>query len=144
MTVREDILAELTTDPITKIIGELGHGNRIILKAEPTEWVAKIKTTEDMNEKGCEYRFLILILGKRQYGPVIGNNRLEWETPEDMWGYMTTSKPKTQLLTKAKVRKINARKIIEYEKILGWKKACKLYHSKQWMSHLWRPSRRNI
>ena len=64
MTIREDILAELTVDPITKIIGEAGQGDLNILEAELTEQAAKIKTTEDMTEQGCKYGFLISILGK--------------------------------------------------------------------------------
>ena len=77
MTVREDILVELTMDPITKIIEEHGQGGPNILEAELREQVAKIKTTEDMIEQGCKYGFLILILGKTQFSQVIGNERLE-------------------------------------------------------------------
>ena len=64
MTVREDTLAELTTDPFTKIIGEPGQGDLNVLKAELSEWVAKIKTTEGMIEQGHKYEFFLLILGK--------------------------------------------------------------------------------
>ena len=42
MTIRQDILAELTMKPITKIIGEPGQEDQNILEAELTEWVAKI------------------------------------------------------------------------------------------------------
>ena len=47
MTIQEDILAELTVEPITKIIGELGQGHTKILEAELTEQVANFTTTED-------------------------------------------------------------------------------------------------
>ena len=46
MTVHEDILAELTIEPITEIIGEPGQGDLNIVEAELMECVAKIKTTE--------------------------------------------------------------------------------------------------
>ena len=52
MTVQEDILAELTVEPITKIIGVPGQGNINILEAELAEWVAKIKTIEDLIKNG--------------------------------------------------------------------------------------------
>ena len=84
MMVRKDILAELTAESSTKIIGETGQGDLNILEAEITEWAAKIKTTEDMVEQGCKYSFLTLILGKTQYGWVIGNEWLQWDTPEDL------------------------------------------------------------
>ena len=78
MTVREHILAELTTKPITKIVRELGQGVINILEAEVTKQVAKIKATEHMVEQGCKYSFLILFLGKAQYGIVIGNKKIQW------------------------------------------------------------------
>ena len=87
MTVREDILVELTMDPITKIIGEAGQGGLNVLDAELKEWAAKIKTTQDMIEQGQKYGFLILILGKEQYRRVIGNERLQWKNPEDPGRY---------------------------------------------------------
>ena len=57
MTVQEDILAELTAEPITKYIGEPGQGDINIIEAELTQRVAKIKTTEDLVEKGRKYGF---------------------------------------------------------------------------------------
>ena len=51
MLVREDILAKLTADPVTKIIGESGQGGTNTLEQELAEKVAKIKTTEDVVEK---------------------------------------------------------------------------------------------
>ena len=54
MTIREDILAELTADPITKIIGKPGQGGLNLLDAVLTEQAAKIKTTEDVIEQGCK------------------------------------------------------------------------------------------
>ena len=44
---KEDILAELTTEQITTIIGELGQGNINIIEAELAEQAAKIKTRKD-------------------------------------------------------------------------------------------------
>ena len=55
MTIQEDILAELTAEPITKIIGEPGQGDINILEAKLTEQVAKIKTMEDLVKKGRKY-----------------------------------------------------------------------------------------
>ena len=51
MTVWEDILEELTAEPITKIIGEPGKGDINILEAELAERAAKMKTIEDLIEK---------------------------------------------------------------------------------------------
>ena len=51
MTVQEDILAELTADPIKKITVEPGKGDINILEAELAEQVAKLKTTEDIVKK---------------------------------------------------------------------------------------------
>ena len=73
MIIQEDILAELTSEPIAKIIGEVEHRDINILEAELTEWAAKIKTTEDMVNEGCKYEFLVLVLGQKQYWMVIGN-----------------------------------------------------------------------
>ena len=87
MTIREDVLVELTIEPMTKIIGEPGQGDLNILEEEITEWVTTIKTKEDMVEQGLKYGFLILILGKTQYGLVIENERLQWDTPENLDGY---------------------------------------------------------
>ena len=57
MTIGEDILAELTAEPIIKIIGESGQGDTN---------VAKIKTTEDLIDKGRNCGFLVLVLGQQQ------------------------------------------------------------------------------
>ena len=76
MTVREDILVELTMDPITKIIGELGQGDLNILEVELSEQATKIKTTEDVVEQGHLYGLHILIVGKAQHDWLIGNDRM--------------------------------------------------------------------
>ena len=55
MTVKEDILAELTVKQITEIIGERGQGDMNILKTELAEWVVVIKTTEDLIDKERKY-----------------------------------------------------------------------------------------
>ena len=61
MAIREDTLVELTTELIITIIGELGQGDIDILKAELTEWVAKIKTIKDLVEKEHRYELRILV-----------------------------------------------------------------------------------
>ena len=43
MMVREDILAKLTADPITKIIGEPGHGDVNTLEQELAKKSQKLK-----------------------------------------------------------------------------------------------------
>ena len=63
MTVREDILAKLTANLVTKIIGEPGQCNINTLEQEPAEKMAKIKTTEDVVEKGKKCHFLVVVLG---------------------------------------------------------------------------------
>ena len=85
------------------------QGDLNILEAELTEQAAKIKTTEDMIKQGCVYGFLILILGKDQCRRVIGNDCLQWETPEDLGRYSD--------LIQAKDMAFN--QLIEYEKFLG-------------------------
>ena len=45
MTVQEDIVAELTSEPITKIIVEPGWGNINNLELELAKRAAKIKNT---------------------------------------------------------------------------------------------------
>ena len=51
MMVREDILAKLTTGPLTKIIEEPRQGDINLLEQELAEKAPKIKTTEDMVEE---------------------------------------------------------------------------------------------
>ena len=63
MTIQEDILAELTTELITKIIGEPRQGDINMLEAELTEQAANFKTTEDLIDKEGTYEFLVLVLG---------------------------------------------------------------------------------
>ena len=86
MIVQENILAKLTAETITKIIGELGQGAISNLESELAKRVAAIKTTEDMVEKGYKYRFLVIVLGRRKYGTVVGSQTIEWMTPKDPWG----------------------------------------------------------
>ena len=82
MTIQEDILVELTAEPITKIIGEPEQRDISVLEGELAEQVAKIKTTED-SVKGRKYGFLVLVLGQMWYGKVIGNDEVQWTTPKD-------------------------------------------------------------
>ena len=72
MMMREDILAELMADPMTKVIEETGQGDIITLKQELAEKVAKIKTT-DVAEKRRKFVFLVVVLGYQKYDMVIGN-----------------------------------------------------------------------
>ena len=116
MTIREDIIAKLTAEPITKIICEQGHRDINILEAELAECVAKIKTTEDMVDKGCKHGFLVLGLGQTQYGKVIGNETVQWTTPEDPGGYNDTIHAKDKAFDRSKSKTNHARKVIEYEK----------------------------
>ena len=46
MTIRKDIIAELTSELISKFIEEPGQGDINILEAELMEWAAKMETTE--------------------------------------------------------------------------------------------------
>ena len=81
--------------------------------------MAKIKTTEDMVEQGCKYGFLILIIGKEQYGRVIGNEHLKWKNPKDQGGYDDSIQAKDMAFDQSKHEKKHARRLIEYEKFLG-------------------------
>ena len=57
MTVREDVLTELTTETVTNIHGEPGKGDINLLEQQLAEKAAKIKTTEDVVEKRKTFRF---------------------------------------------------------------------------------------
>ena len=57
MMVREDILADLTTEPVTKIMGKPGQGDINLLEQELAEEAAEIKTTVDVVEKGKKFGF---------------------------------------------------------------------------------------
>ena len=57
MMVREHILAKLKANPVSKIIGEPGQGDIHTLEQEPAEKIAKIKTTEEVVEKGRTFGF---------------------------------------------------------------------------------------
>ena len=57
MMVREDILAKLTANPVTKIIGEPRQGDINVLEQELAEKAAKIKTMEDVVEKKARNLF---------------------------------------------------------------------------------------
>ena len=73
MTVREDILAELTTEPVAKIHGESRQGDINLLEQQLAKKAAKIKTTEDVVEKGKRFGFLVVVLAKQKHATVIGN-----------------------------------------------------------------------
>ena len=51
MTIREDILAKLTAEPVTKINGEPRQCNINLLEQELAEKTTKIKITEDVRER---------------------------------------------------------------------------------------------
>ena len=119
MTVQEDILAELTAEPFTKIIGELGQGDKNILQAELAEGVVKIKTTDDLVDKGCKYGFLVLVPGQTEYGKVIGNETVQLTIPEDLGRYDDSIQAKDIAFDRSKSEKKHTRKVIEYEKFLG-------------------------
>ena len=73
----------LRADPITKINGELVQGIINQLESELAKRVAKRRNTEDLVEKGRNYGFLVVVLGKNKYGTIIGNRAVEWKTPKD-------------------------------------------------------------
>ena len=72
-----------------------------------------------MIEQRHKCGFLILILGKEQYGRVIGNECLQWETPEDLSGYDDSIQAKDMTFDQSKSEKKHARRLFEYEKFLG-------------------------
>ena len=61
MTVKEDVLTKLTTEPVTKINGEPGQGDIKLLEQEMAEKAAKIEATEDVIQKVKKIRFLVVI-----------------------------------------------------------------------------------
>ena len=71
MMVREDILADLTTEPVTKIMGKPGQGDINLLEQELAEEAAEMKTTVDVVEKGKKFVFFVVVLGQQKYGAVI-------------------------------------------------------------------------
>ena len=105
MTFQEDILAELTAEQITKIIGEVGQGDINILEAVLAEQAAKIKFTEDMVDKEHKHGFLVLMLRKTQYGKVIGNETVQWTAPEDPGGCDGTIQAKDMTFDRRKNEK---------------------------------------
>ena len=113
MIIGEDILAELTAEPITKVIWELGQGDIKILEEELTEWAAKIKTTEDLIKKGRKYGFLVVVLGQKQYGMVIRKEEVHWTTPQDPEGYDDTIQAKDTAFNQSRSKKMHARWVIE-------------------------------
>ena len=94
MKVREDILVKLMADPITKIIEEPGQGDINKLQQDLAEKAAKMKTTEDMVEKGRKFDFLRVVLGCQKYGMAIRNPAVWWDTLEDPRGYNKTIQAK--------------------------------------------------
>ena len=119
MTVREDILAKLMANPMTKIIAEPGQGDINTLKQELAEKLAKIKATEDVVERGREFGLLVVVLGSQKYGMVIGNLAVQWDTSEDPGVYDKTIQAKDSSFNHNKWEKKHARKVIEYENFLG-------------------------
>ena len=71
--MQDNILAKLTSELIMKFIGEPDQDNINTLEQKLAEKAAKIKTTEDVVEKGCKDEFLVAVSGKNKHGIVIGN-----------------------------------------------------------------------
>ena len=117
--VWEDILAKLTADWVTKIIGEPGQGNINTFEQELTEKVTKFKITEDVVEKGRKFCFLVVVLGQQKYRAVIGNPAEWWDTPEDPRRYDETIQAKDLSFNWSKGGKKHLRKVIKCEKVLG-------------------------
>ena len=105
-TVRTDILAELITGPITKIIGKPGESNINNLESELAVRAAKMKTTEHVVENCQTYGFLVIVFGKSKFKTVIGNPTVKWMTPRTPEDMMRPSKQKTLHFIKAKEKKI--------------------------------------
>ena len=59
-------MVKLMAEPIMKIIGEPDQGDINTLEQELDETTAKMKTTEDVVEKGCKYGFLVVGFLKKQ------------------------------------------------------------------------------
>ena len=72
-----------------------------------------------MVEQGCKHGFLILILGKEQNRRVRGYEHIQWRNPEDLGGYNDTIQAKDMVFDQSKSEKKHARRLLEYEKILG-------------------------
>ena len=121
----EDILAKLMADPIIKMIGEPGQRAIKILEQELAEKAAKIKTTEDVVQKWWKYGFLVLVLGKNEYGTVIGNLAVQLTTPEDPEGYDEIIQAKDSSFDWSNREKKHVRKVIEYKKFLGVEESIK-------------------
>ena len=72
-----------------------------------------------MVEKTCKYGFLVIDLQRSKYGTVIGNPTIECMTPKDPGGYDEIIQVKYSPFDKSKEEKKNARKVIQYKKLLG-------------------------
>ena len=67
----------------------------------------KLQKTVDKRD---EYRFLVLVLGQTQHGKVIGNETVQWTTPEDPGGYDDTIQAKDMAFERSKSEKKHAKK----------------------------------
>ena len=84
MTVLQDFLTKLMQEPITKIIGKPGQDDINNLEFELAKRIAKIMTTEDMDETGNIEGLSVIVLGRSKYGTVFDNPTIEWMAPRTM------------------------------------------------------------
>ena len=109
--VRVGIMANLMADPIMKIIRESSQGNINTVEQKLAEKVAKIKTTEDVAEKGRKFGFLVVVLGRKKYDTVIGNPAVQWVTLKGPRRYNETIEAKYSSFNQSKGEKKHARKV---------------------------------
>ena len=125
MTVRRKIISKLMAELIIRINGEQGQGVINQLKSEIAKRSSKIKTMEDMVQKGQKYGFLIVVLGRVKYGMVTRNNAVEWTNPKDWWISIRQDKGKTHPSTEARERKNMSERCLNTKRSWGKKKVYK-------------------
>ena len=74
--------------------------------------MVKIKTSEDLVDKGHKYGFLVLVLGQTQYGKVIGNEAVQWTTSEYPRGYNENIQAKDMAFNRSKIEKKMKEKLL--------------------------------
>ena len=115
--MNHDYMREL----IMKNIGEQGQADIQNLESELAKRAAKIKTTEDMIEKGCKYKFLVIVLEQTTYRHVVRNPTVQWVTPKHLGGYDETIHAKTYL-TEAKGKRNMQGQFLSMKSSQRWKK----------------------
>ena len=109
--VQENTLATLMADSIAKIIVKPGQVDISTLESKLVAKNAKIKTTDDLIEKGQKHGFLVVVLGRAKYGTVIGKLTVQLTSPEDPGSFDKTSQLKDSSFDCSKGEKSTSKRL---------------------------------